>query len=216
MRKSHLFELIWKAKFSPNPDTVGFVLRKLNDELSYLSTVALPMSSGRQFREILRQIETLKTHKENLEKKSVDWKKNYDESRNPRPVREITPDKSYGDASERVTFARKSLNRDQYFDVLDYARYLERKGMSPEKIKTELDNQFDIYPDEINEILNDLHKSLVSVSNKKELFKRLYQQVWDTQTGLNEADLNKMSEGDLDKAINSLRKIFEKSNKKIK
>jgi len=163
MKKHDIFGLIWKSSYSIHKDTVNYVVKQIDDELRYLSTVALPGASGRQMKSVLSSIEKLRTHKAKLLSKCEKWSKTYDEKRMPRsgteidPVSSETEEKTYGLQNQRVKLA--SVNKSI--------------GLS-----------------------------------KKTILKDLYSRTWGTSTGLSDAEIDLMDESDVDKAIASLKNIY--------
>ncbi len=87
MAKKHdIFPLIWKSQFSITKETIGALIKELNDELRYQSTVVLPRTVGINQRQTLKSIQQLRERRDELVKMYI---KSYDDHRHPRSGTEI-------------------------------------------------------------------------------------------------------------------------------
>ena len=135
MKKHDIFPLIWKSKFSISKETVDQVLKEIDNEIHYLSTVASPNSSTRALKGILKTIEDLKIHKKNILNKYKRWEKTYDEKRFPRAVREVEAEgvlgtettkeedcseKAFGMGEQRTVYASRDKSQIQKGRFSDY------------------------------------------------------------------------------------------------
>lgn len=117
--KHNVFELIWKSKYSVQKETIDVVVKELNDEIKYLSTIALSQAVNTVSKKnVLKQIDQLRKQRDSLLMK-------YDDARNPRAAREINPDpqstdENYQTVTKSVRF-QKSISKRDIFKAM-YAR----------------------------------------------------------------------------------------------
>ena len=113
-RKHDIFQLVWKSKYSVNKETIGDLIKELNDELRYQSTVVLPRTGGPVQKQVLKTIQQLRERRDDMVKM---YMKTYGENRSPRSGTEIDAtettsaipdaDKNYG--TEESVRASKSF-----------------------------------------------------------------------------------------------------------
>jgi hypothetical protein len=75
--KHDVFQLVWKSTYSINKQQVEIVVKEINDEINYQSTIALPRASTFQKKAILTNINLLRKQRDSLLAK-------YDDNRMPR------------------------------------------------------------------------------------------------------------------------------------
>ena len=97
----HVFRILYKSRFNLSKSTVEEIIKELNDEIRYQSTIALPNCQNRiKKQNILENIERLRKQRDNILRK-------FDEDRFPRNAGGINANPE----TESEHFANKHISK---------------------------------------------------------------------------------------------------------
>ncbi|MHB8483578.1 MAG: hypothetical protein ACYDBV_12730 [Nitrospiria bacterium] len=179
MKKHDPFNLFWKSRYSIRKDTVEKILKEIDDEIKYISVAVIPTASGIDLKKAFKNIEQLKEHKDAIQKKFSSPKKKKSSSFEGTDLPTEVADEKAEDSSGET----------------------EEKTYDEERMFARTRKSLDIaYPRDT--IIGK------NINQKKNILINLYMKTWGSQVGLEPQVLEKMSESDVDIAINTLQKIF--------
>ena len=185
-----IFQLIWKSSYAVDKHTIEVVLKELNDEIRFQSTILLPRAtSAVNKKNVMKTLASLRSQRDSLLMK-------YDDKRMPRASGGLGGDPQSTDEnykkSEDYEVTQMS---DGYWAVVQGDRLIEDRFNS----KTAAEKY----------IKEKLQKSFKKSISKIDILKALYGRAWGSMAGLNEDALHKMNNSELDEQIKALEVLFD-------